>query len=108
MWFKLEIFSDDEMLETKTVDQYTWYDGDMPEIDSDSYRRERKVTLIRVVKYGEREQDIEEIYLNFYDTEGRITKTDSYDSDNNLLDTYEFEYDEQGKLMGNWLSKKKV
>lgn len=51
-YVKLEIFTKDKLLETKTYDLETWYDGDIQEIDDAEYKKINQITLIKGRQYG--------------------------------------------------------
>lgn len=70
----LEMFREDELIGTKYVDLYTWFDGDVPEIDSNEYHSENGITKIIITQYDD-DGKIYSVWRNFYDKDGSIGKS---------------------------------
>jgi hypothetical protein len=97
-YVKLEIFTKDKLLETKTYDLETWYDGDIQEIDDAEYKKINQITLIKGRQYGSN-GELESAWVTFFDELGRLVKSERYDSDLNLIESEEIKYDQDGKMI---------
>ncbi len=95
-FIKLELFSDDKLIEEKFYDVETWYDGDIEVIDSEEYRKNRQITLIKGKQY-EKDGVLERAWSTFYDESGRLIKVENYDSSLNLIEVEEITYNEDGR-----------
>ncbi len=95
---KLELFDGEKAIKSRVIEINEWYDGDFEEIDSEEYRSQNSVSLIKGTQYGE-DGDIGEAWANYYDGLGRLIKAERYDSEYNLVDTEEFMYDQNGKIL---------
>ena len=95
---KLNLYNGSELVNSRNVDINEWYDGSIIEIDSNNFRIENKVSSIRGEQYGEN-NEIEECWINHYDTLGRLIKSERYDKNLKLIDSEEIKYNENSKII---------
>ena len=74
---KIDIFREDELIETRVIDLYSWYEGDIGEIDSNEIRAARGITKIKGMQFDEFAK-LELSWCNFYDRSGRLDKSEEF------------------------------
>ncbi len=74
---KLEIYNNDEIIDTKEFDIYTWCDGGIEEIECNEIRKEKGITKIKgmLFDFGR----LGSQWYDYYDSEGRLYKTEGLD-----------------------------
>lgn len=82
---KITAYSSGKIVSSREISMYDYYDGDeIPEIDSTEFIKDNSVDIVEIKKY-----DIEDkcyyIDKNYYNSEGKPVKFETYDTDGNLI-----------------------
>ena len=93
----LEIYRNDELIQSKTLDLYSWYDGEVEEIDNSEFRVLKGITKIIGKQYGEAGQ-LEKRFCNYYDSVGKLIKFEEFEAETKITKIEEFKYDSEGCL----------
>ena len=81
---KITAYSSGKIVSSREISLYDYYDGDdIPEIDTPEFIAGNSVDIVEIVKY---DFDDECYYIdkNYYNSEGRVVRFETYDTEGNL------------------------
>ena len=82
---KITAYSSGKIVSSREISMYDYYDGDeIPEMESTEFIKSNSVDMVEIKQY-----DIEDkcycIYKNYYNSEGKSVRFETYDTDGNLI-----------------------
>lgn len=81
---KITAYSSEKIVSSREISMHDYYDGnDIPEIDSTEFIKSNSVDMVEIIKYD----FVDECYCickNFYNSDGRPVKFETYDTNGNL------------------------
>ncbi|HOQ37326.1 MAG TPA: hypothetical protein PK033_07955 [Acetivibrio sp.] len=84
----IEIINNENEKIVKQLDLNDWYEQEIVEIDDEKYRREHKIVNIKGIQYDQNGR-VEVSWKTYYDSLGRLIKTEEYDENGNLIKSEE-------------------
>lgn len=81
------------LLEKRTLSISEFYDSENPLIDDDKYRRRKGINKIKGTIYDDDSNNIVQLFVNRYDSNGRLVVSNAYNADLFLIDTCQIFYD---------------